>query len=266
MDLHPSGGSGLQPSSLTRAAGASSPAPRRELCRSGGGRSLLVAHAKGGIVTLFVLRSTPSTFLERLLGLIRGPLVSSPLEDPELPARIRTGDHDAIQTVVQTYLGQILRAARGAGLNPEQAEEVTQGTFTTFIETAQRFEGRSHVRTWLFGILYRKIAEARRGLARDRQMDPIDEVFESRFDGNGGWLAPPRAADADLENREVRREIEDCLDAAPTRQRMAFLLREVEGFSTDEICKVLEVTRTNLGVMLHRIRNRLRECLEAKGV
>ncbi len=188
------------------------------------------------------------------------------LSDPGLAARIRERDREAIETVVQAYLPQVLRAARGAGLDPEQAGEVTQATFTTFLDSAPRFEGRSHVRTWLFGILYRKIAEARRGLARDRRMDDIDEVFESRFDSRGGWARPPRPADADLFDQETRREISGCLEAAPTPQRMAFVLREVEGLSTEEICNILEVTRTNLGVMLHRIRNRLRECLEAKGV
>ena len=47
---------------------------------------------------------------------------------------------------------------------------------------------------------------------------------------------------------------------------MAFVLREVEGMDTKEICKILEITSTNLGVLLHRVRNRLRECLEAKGI
>ncbi len=74
---------------------------------------------------------------------------------------MRASDQAAIQTVVETYLAQILRAARGAGLDSQQAEDVTQATFTTLIEAAPRFEGRSSVRTWLFGILYKKIAEAR---------------------------------------------------------------------------------------------------------
>ena len=72
-----------------------------------------------------------------------------------LAAQVRAGNRTAIQTVVETYLAQILRAARGAGLDPQQAEDVTQATFTTFIEAAPRFEGRSSVRTWLFGILYK---------------------------------------------------------------------------------------------------------------
>ena len=103
-------------------------------------------------------------------------------------------------------------------------------------------------------------------LARDRKMDNIDEVFESRFDEDGSWSRAPRAADVDLQNKELRRDISGCLDATPERQRMAFMLREVDGLDTKEICKILDVSVTNLGVMLFRIRNRLRECLEAKGV
>ena len=186
------------------------------------------------------------------------------LDRPDLAERIRGRDPEVLRVVVETYLPQILRAARGAGLKPQEAEDVAQNTFTTFVESAERFEGRSHVRTWIFGILYRKISETRRKLGRDRQVDDIDEVFESRFDENGSWSQPPRAADVALEAREIRREISDCLETAPSKQRMAFVLREVEGLSSEEICKILEVSSTNLGVMLFRLRNRVRECLEAK--
>jgi len=185
-------------------------------------------------------------------------------DSPELAERIRTRDPEALEAVVETYLPQILRAARGAGMSPQEAEDVAQNTFTTFVESAERFEGRSHVRTWVFGILYRKISETRRKLGKARQMDDIDEVFENRFDENGSWSQPPRAPDVALEAKETRQEISDCLEAAPPNQRLAFVLREVEGLSSDEICKILEVSSTNLGVMLFRLRNRVRECLEAK--
>ena len=187
-------------------------------------------------------------------------------EDPGLAAQVRAGSRSAIQTVVEAYLAQILRAARGAGLDPQRAEDVTQATFTTFIETAPRFEGRSSVRTWLFGILYKKIAETRRALQRDRQMDEIDDAFEGRFDASGSWSRPPQAIDTVLYHKEVETEIFACLEAAPLRQTLAFILREVEELSTEDICNVLGITRTNLGVMLHRIRNRVRDCLESKGV
>jgi RNA polymerase sigma-70 factor (ECF subfamily) len=95
-------------------------------------------------------------------------------------------------------------------------------------------------------------------------MDDIDEVFESRFDPTGSWSRPPQGPDDHLFAKEARQEIGDCLEAAPEQQRMAFLFREVDGLSTQEICKILEVSATNLGVMLHRVRNRLRDCLETK--
>ncbi len=188
------------------------------------------------------------------------------VESPELVSRIRAGDPEALQATVHAYLSQVLRAARGAGLDPQRAEDVTQATFITFLETASRFEGRSRVRTWLFGILYNKIAEARREMSKDRKKDPIDEVVEQRFRSDGTWARPPRPLEDQVYDAQVRQRLEECLQDAPTNQRMAFVLREVEGLSTEEICKILEVSRTNLGVLIYRAPNRLRECLEAKGV
>ncbi len=188
------------------------------------------------------------------------------MDDPQFAERVRASDPEALRIVVETYLGQIYRSALGAGLGPERAREVTQATFATFIEKASSFEGRSHVRTWLFGILYHKIREARRGLRQEHQMDEIDEVFEGRFDAKGSWVRPPQPVDLQLYASEIRGFFEDCLEKVPTQQRMAFVLREVDELSSKEICKILNITSTNLGVLMYRVRNRLRECLEAKGV
>ena len=144
-------------------------------------------------------------------------------DPPGLATAIRERDPEAIREVVQAYLPEILRAAAAAGLEGQLAEDVAQSTFLTFLETAHRFEGRSRVRTWLFGILYRKIAEARRKAGREQAMEDIDAVFEQRFDANGGWTQPPRPVDSELYASEVRREIEGCLEKVPTKQRMAFV-------------------------------------------
>lgn len=189
-----------------------------------------------------------------------------PSKDPSFVTRIRKGDPGALEAVIRTYLEQVLRTARASGLNPQAAEDVTQETFTTFLEKAHTFEGRSHIRTWLFGILYRKIAEARRTRTRENRLDDIDEMIEQRFADDGTWSRPPRPIDEILNDRQVGEHITECLDTAPTRQRMAFVLKEVEQLGSEEICNILEVTRTNLGVLLYRARNRLRECLESKGV
>ena len=85
-------------------------------------------------------------------------------------------------------------------------------------------------------------------------MDDIEVVFEQRFDDAGSWTRPPLPVDAEVYEAEVRQGIDGCLDRVPTNQRMAFVLREVEGMDTQEVCKILEVTSTNLGVLLHRVR------------
>lgn len=193
-------------------------------------------------------------------------VATAEIEGPNLVEAIQAGDPDALAAVVDAYLPEVLRAARGSGLPPGEAEEVVQETFASFLQAARRFEGRSHVRTYLFSILYRKIAEARRGRAHDRHHDPLDEAIETRFKPDGTWSRPPAASDRLLRVRELRRLLAECLERSPANQRLAFHLREVEGLSTHEICKILDVSITNLGVMLYRLRNRTRECLEAKDV
>src|SRR5262249_44276214 len=94
----------------------------------------------------------------------------------------------------------------------------------TFLERAEEFEGRSHVRIWLFGILYKKIAEARREARRDEQMADIDGVVEQRFNATGSWVNPPRPIEGEVYAAEVRERLTECLDAVPTQQRMAFVL------------------------------------------
>lgn len=190
----------------------------------------------------------------------------STFDDPTFLNEVRRGDQQAIAAVVHAYLGQIIRAARGAGLDAAQAEDVAQATFLTFIETASRFEGRSQLRTWLFGILFRKIAESRRAWRREDDSDDVDREFNRWFDEAGSWVHPPRPADHELEAEEIRTAIAGCLEGAPPNQRIAFTLREVDGFQTPEICDILDVSSNNLGVMLHRVRNRLKACLETKGV
>lgn len=187
-------------------------------------------------------------------------------EAPERTAAIRRRDPGAIEAVIHECLPGLLRAAWAAGLAGERAEEVVQACMLTFLRRAHEFDGRALASTWLHGILLRKIQEERRVLRREDEADDIDLVMEARFAADGRWSRPPAGPEELLAQGEVRRMLGDCLGDVPERQRLAFTLREVEGFDTDEICKILEVSANNLGVLLYRARNRLRECLEAKGL
>ena len=175
--------------------------------------------------------------------------------------RVRAGDPQTLEHVVETYQPQLQRAARGAGLDGHRADDVVQDTFATFLERADRFEGRSHVRTWLFGILYNKIKEARRTLHRDRRHDDVDAV-EHRLDPVTTSHPALTPSDATGPTIETRQAIGRCLDAAPDRPALALTLRVLHDLPTADICRVLGITPTNLGVMLHRVRARLRRCLE----
>jgi RNA polymerase sigma-70 factor (ECF subfamily) len=181
-------------------------------------------------------------------------------------ALLQARDESALQRLVSAYLPQILRAARSTGLNRANAEDVCQSTFVTFIEKIDSFEGRSHVRTWLFGILYRKISEMRRSASRETDAESIDQVMENRFKMDGHWQQPPRGADMATYEREVREHLADCLEGISTDQRLAFVLREVEEMDSEDICQTLQVSRSNLGVLLFRGRNLLRECLEGRNI
>lgn len=179
---------------------------------------------------------------------------------------IRSRDPAALEGVARENIGPLLRGARAAGLSGADADDVVQEALLVFVQKADRYDGRASVRTWLFGILFNKIAERRRAVAREETVDDIDAVVDARFDARGQWIKPPRSPEAELAAGQAMKMLEECLDQLPERRRVAFVLREVEQLEVDEVCNVLDVSRNNLGVLLFRARNALRECLESKGI
>jgi RNA polymerase sigma-70 factor (ECF subfamily) len=187
-------------------------------------------------------------------------------ENADFVERLKRRDKAAVTTFVRTYTGQLYRASVGLGLSDSLSAELVQSVWSSFFEVAPRFEGRSHIRTYLFGILYNKARELRRESARVELRDDIDEVVEQRFAADGTWVRPPADPETLLLGREALTALERCLEALSTRQRLAFVLKEVDGLSHAEICNVLDLSLTNVGVVLFRARNLLRECLEGKGL
>lgn len=186
--------------------------------------------------------------------------------DPIFLDLLKRRDRAALEQFVEAYLPELLRAGRGMGLSVEDNEDLVQSTFIAMIEGVSRFEGRSHIRTFLYGIFYNKVKEHLREKWRAEDHDPIDEVMESRFDLKGRWRQPPVDMERQMFGQEARKMIQECLESIPPGQRAAFYFREVEEMQTNEICKKMGLTTTNLGVLLFRARNRLRECLEKRGL
>lgn len=188
----------------------------------------------------------------------------SPLPDEKLLQDLRDNKPEAIAQAVGDYASDLLRAARGMGLPQSDAEELVQSTFTAFLEAARRFEGRSSVRTFLFGILYRKALEQGRRKARELATDPADQIFDGQYNRWGHWTQAPKGPDEEASINELARILAQCLDGLPDQQRAAFQLKEVDREESPAVCNILGVQDTHLRVLLFRARAKLRECVEGK--
>lgn len=179
-------------------------------------------------------------------------------------AELRARKPEALNAMVEEHLPALLAGALAIGLSRPDAEEVVQETFVAFLSGLDRFEGRSSLRTYLFGILYHKASNLRAKVRREEGRDDIEAVVEARFDAGGMWTRPPRGPEAESLDAELRAWIEKCAERLSDPQRAAFFLKELEGESAESICNALGVSGTNLRVMLHRARLKLRECLETR--
>jgi RNA polymerase sigma-70 factor (ECF subfamily) len=151
---------------------------------------------------------------------------------------------------------------------PDLAEDIVQETFLGALRGREQFKGASSERTWLVGILKRKIIDhLRRKHCEQPVSDLGEDGWESElFDRGGHWKRGPRKwmnPDSALENAEFWKAFSRCMGGLPGRLAEAFALREVEGLETAEVCEMLSISAGNLSVMLHRARLRLWRCLGA---
>lgn len=153
-----------------------------------------------------------------------------------------------------------------------RAEDAVQETLVAAIQGAANFAGGSSVRTWLIGILKHKIIDYFRRAAREEPLAVADEdssfdEFDVLFKEDGHFVDPPVAwanpEDA-LGQREFFEVMERCMEALPKNTARVFMLREVMGTDTDEICAELSITANNCWVLLYRARMALRECLQQR--
>ena len=147
---------------------------------------------------------------------------------------------------------------------PHEAEEAVQETLLAALEARGEFQGRSHPRTWLMGILKRKVADRLRAAARRAPAtDPKD--LDVWFNARGKWRKwPDRWVDpaAAAERSEFWSVLRRCLANLPARMAGAFLLRTLDEREPSDVCRELAITPGNLWLLLHRARLRLVACLQ----
>lgn len=175
---------------------------------------------------------------------------------------LRERKDGAVEALVQQHTGPLMGAAFALGFSETDAEELVQETFTALLSSIARFEMRSKLKTFLFAILYHKAATLRGKQRREQAVDPQEPAVQNRFDKMGMWTVPPKGPEDAALNDELREWIRRCSEGLSLTQRAALFLKEVDGEETDAVCNALQLSHTNLRVLLHRARNKMRECLE----
>ena len=179
---------------------------------------------------------------------------------------------DAIANI-ETHRSYLYRYALLHVRDADRADEVVQETLLAALESAERYAGRSTVKTWLTGILKHKITDLFRKQSREVQVplappgkderEFADEFFD-RARRDHWHTFPPTWQDPERSFEQARfwEVFERCNVQLPAQTARVFAMREFMGMETGAICKELGITSTNCWVMLYRARMSLRECLE----
>jgi len=205
-----------------------------------------------------------------------------PEDERALIEALRRRDEAAFAELVGRYSGPMLRLARSYARSSAVAEEIVQDAWLGVVQGIERFEARSSFKTWLFRIL---VNRARTRAEREGRTIPFSAVGIGDPNDPGEaavprerfrraddpvapfhWGAPPRSwgesPDARLLAQETLDIVAQAIAALPPAQREVVTLRDVEGWTSEEVCNVLDISDTNQRVLLHRGRSKVRAALE----
>ena len=195
-------------------------------------------------------------------------------EESALLDALRRGDEDAFARLVGEHHASLRRVARLYVASAAIADEVVQDTWLGVIRGIWAFEGRSSLKTWIFRIL---VNRARTRAVRESRSVPFTET---NSDVEQGWsvgpaddvpafdhwarpeLDPSASPERSLLTKELRERLGTVIDALPANLRIVLWLRDVEGWSSEDVCNTLAIQETNQRVLLHRARSRVRAALE----
>jgi RNA polymerase sigma-70 factor (ECF subfamily) len=187
---------------------------------------------------------------------------------------LRRGDEEAFARLVARHHASLRRVARLYVANAAIADEVVQDTWLGVIQGIWAFEGRSSLKTWIFRIL---VNRARTRAVREGRSAPFNGPLSTE-DGTepdasagddrpepGHWarpLDPGSSPEHSLLTQELQARLRAAIEALPSNLRVVLWLRDVEGWSSEEVCNALAIQETNQRVLLHRARSKVRAALE----
>ena len=148
------------------------------------------------------------------------------------------------------------------------AKDLVQDTFFAGLKSMKNFKGEASERTWLISILKRKIIDYYRKINSNKGKAEVRMSYNSDSESEGDWLeervADPfdKTAEDTLENEELGDAIYNCLSKLPKKQAEVFRKKTIEGLDTESICNELNITASNLWVIIHRARTGMADCLK----
>lgn len=207
------------------------------------------------------------------------PVSIPPRDEAALIAGLRRRDESSFLDLVQRYHLGLVRLAQTFVPSQAIAEEVAQETWVGVLQGIDRFEERSSLKTWIFQILVNRARTRGEREARSVSFSAIDletdncgpSVDPSSFAGPESeypdhWLVPPRpwnlTPEQALLSQECKGHIERAIAGLPPIQREVITMRDVQGWSSEEVCNILGVSESNCRVLLHRARSRVRRAME----
>lgn len=203
------------------------------------------------------------------------------LSERELCAALRRGDESAFSSLVSLYHVPLRRLALTYVRSAAVADEVVQETWLGVIRGIHSFEERSSLKTWIFRILANT---AKTRAERESRVVPLSALRETDLGGDepavdpdrfldqqharwpGHWASPParweELPSENLEWRELLGSMKETIGELPSRQRQVIVLRDIEGWEPEDVCRVLDLSEANQRVLLHRARSKVRQALE----
>jgi RNA polymerase sigma-70 factor (ECF subfamily) len=192
------------------------------------------------------------------------PPETPPVSDEELVERARAKDFSAFEQLLDRYEDKIFRLAYRFVRNETEAKEVLQDTFLSIWRKLDTFKGDSQFGSWLYRVAANTALMRLR--AQRRHPEISTEELPIGYLDSYGQVPPPgenwsKRPDDELQSDELRRHIQSAADALPEIYRTVFLLRDVEGLSTEETGEILGISVPTVKTRLHRARIALRDAI-----
>lgn len=192
---------------------------------------------------------------------------SAAVSDEALVERAKVKDFDAFEELVARYEDKVYRLAFRFVRNDTDAQEIVQETFLSLWRKIDGFKGDSQFSSWLYRVtanaaLMRLRSQRRHPEVSTEELEPgtldrVEQIF-GQAGGGDNWARRP---DEELQSDELRNYIQKAVDELPELYRAVFLLRDVEGLSTEDTAEALGVTVPTVKTRLHRARIALRQSI-----